>query len=304
MYDPTLTIDELKSYYMVLKNSESTATEEEQTRKLNKTFEIQSGNIKKDTVDNDVQHESTLAKEKKSFVPKSWSSLRNRITENKLKTQINDALEDSVKPKDATKTIFGFNDMEIFEQNAFDFIKNDLKFIPIQCTVKFLKADLKSKAKIIYSYHSKLHAVQAHLARQSFFPAPIPKAIVNMNQFSISPENNNDYSETYVSRSGRQTKRKIYNYDENSLDDDFQSVINKKTKNEEIDWIDKTVIKSEHKEISPDNPACSSNQLPYIETQNTEKTVDNDLEMDIVSEDDKVYIMEKTKSEGMFKTVF
>lgn len=247
MYEPNLTSEELRSYYTVLKNSENTANEEEHSRKLHESMKFESSDVIEDSDENETEKEIVQPQRgKKQFTPKTWSTFKQDThLEFEENTGDIDAIierldEDNKKPRDATKTTFGFNEMlDSLEKTTFHIVKRDLQFIPIQCTPKFLKADLKTKVKILYAYHSKTHTIKEQLARQSFFPALTPKPIITIEQFPSSLSENCDLSQTYVCRSGRQTKRKVY-YDENSLDDDFESTTNnKKPKNTEEEWVEK-----------------------------------------------------------------
>lgn len=297
MYEINLSNEELRSYYDVLMNSESTANQEEESRKLHETVSIESTDINENNDANSEKEITPAIKERKSFIPKTWSSLKkNIIAENKQKSQSDDIMEaviENNEPKDATKAIFGFNEMlESIEKNVYNIIKHDLKFIPIQCTAQFLKSDLKTKARILYAYHSKLHDIRDHLARQSLFAAPVPKATVNVNHQASSLENV-DFSETYVSRSGRQTKRKIY-YDENSLDDDFENATSKKTKNKD-DWSDKSVSIRSDKGKTTEKQISYSNKLSLSSEDIVENL--NDAKTDIEDEN-KIVDTDKTINEG------
>lgn len=283
MYEPNLTSDELRAYYTVLKNSENTATQEEKSRKLHESI----NETNQDESENSDEYDTSRdiippRKVNKPFTPKSWSSFKKTVpseiedNSEKIDELIESLHDDIKKPKDATKIVFGYNEMlESLEKKAIKIIKHDLKFIPIQCTSSFLKADLTTKVKILYAYHSKIHAMKENLARQSFFPAPEPKAIISVDSYPSFSENF-EHNETYISRSGRQTKRKIY-YDENSLDDDFSSCINnKKIKNLEHDWLSNCVSKKNDSKGKITGTVTNNNEVSEID----QNVMDNPLDID------------------------
>lgn len=297
MYEVNLSKEELISYYDALMNSENTANQEEECRKLNKTFVTESSDtMEEHNDDNNSQIEmSPTMKEKKSFAPKTWSFLKKDIMPDNKTSPIDEVMEalNENKPKDATKVIFGFNDMlKSEEEDICHIVKHNLKFIPIQCTPQFLEADQKTKAKMLYAYHSKLHDIRHNLARQSLIAAPVPKATLSINHESTSAEHV-DLNETYVSRSGRQTKRKIY-YDENSLDDDFESVTTKKLRNKEDDWADKSSMKTDKGREVEKQPKYD--KIP-IASENLVKKLDDDKKD---NEDKKVSdkAPDKSKNKG------
>lgn len=295
MYEENVSSEVLRSYYEVLMNSENTANQEEESRKLSESLTIEPLDIETENDDESQKEMSAPIKEK------TWSTLKKNImSENKQKSQSDEIMDDlnANGPKDATKTIFGFNEMlESLGKNAYNIIKHDLKYIPVQCTAQFLKADSKTKARLLYAYHSKLHDIRDHLARQSLFPAPIPKAAINVNH-QANLMGNADLNETYVSRSGRQTKRKIY-YDENSLDDDFETLTSKKHKNKEDEWVDKTTVIRNNKVKIGEKQVDHSDEVPVTNENMVENL--NNVDKGIIEDENKITVTDKTKNEGNVK---
>ncbi|KAF2905507.1 hypothetical protein ILUMI_00673 [Ignelater luminosus] len=127
---------------------------------------------------------------------------------------------------------------------------------PFYCSRKVTDKEIKERARMIYSYHLALHRIYDNYQRQSIYPAPWGKAIQPTLRFNGSllkkiekleettpalrsdaenvyefmqdlknDKNSDDDFETYTSKSGRQTKRKLYAED---LDDDDE--LHKKSK--------------------------------------------------------------------------
>ncbi|XP_023311841.1 uncharacterized protein LOC111692216 [Anoplophora glabripennis] len=243
MFEPNMSKDNMLSYYKVLINSKSTASEEDHTRRLNESQEELMSLLEEENVEN------TPAKSKeKPFIPKAWTSekkpsesaLEHNNNENILEDNIDDIINDS--PKDATKVTFGFNEMAKDSEYTITLITHELKFVPIQSTAKFLNAGTALKAKMLYAYHTKMNKMKTELARTSFYPAPLPKITSTTETFPSFSDS--DVPATYTCRSGRQTKRKVYNYDDD--DDSLDGITNKKVKNsDEQEWLNKsTPIKS------------------------------------------------------------
>lgn len=241
MFEPNMTEELMISYYKALRNSENTASEENQTRRLIKSQGELKRLLNKDV--GNVEIISTQNKEK-PFTPKAWSSEKKLAIEGVLERNNNEnSMEDNIleeiisdSPKDATKTTFGFNEMVKDSEHTLSVITHELKFIPIQHSNKFLSAETSLKAKMLYAYHTNVNKMRTELARLSFYPAPLPKVTSITDTFPTFSDN--DPPETYVCRSGRQTKRKIYNYDDD--DDSLDRIINKKVKNsEEEEWLNK-----------------------------------------------------------------
>ncbi|KAJ8985915.1 hypothetical protein NQ317_010672 [Molorchus minor] len=231
LYEPNMPDETMISYYEAVNNSKNTAFEENDTR-LNesqeKLLEIFEGKDDNRPVEN----------KKIVFTPKTWVSTKiteSNITEpNNHENMEDTSLEKSLDtPRDATQYAFGFNEMAKDSEQK---IIHKLKYVPIQVTSNFLNAEITQKAKILYSYHTKANKIRTELARKSFYPAPLPKATSIIETFPNFSDDN--FQETYISRSGRQTKRKVYNYDD---EDSLDGVNHKKTKNsDEHEWLSKT----------------------------------------------------------------
>ncbi|KAJ8947265.1 hypothetical protein NQ318_014161, partial [Aromia moschata] len=213
---------------------------EDETRRLNES----QNELLKLLDENEDTDVIPVKNKTKAFTPKTWTSESKVSNSGILERNNNENEEDNLKnaitdcPRDATKEIFGFNDMSEESDSSLSIISYVLKFVRVQDNQGFLSAERDVQAKMLYAYHTKVNKMKAELARRSFFPAPLPKATSVIDTFPSILEDV-DFQETYTSRSGRQTKRKIYNYDED--DDSLDSSDQKKMKNsEEDEWLNKT----------------------------------------------------------------
>ncbi|KAG5896411.1 hypothetical protein JTB14_022494 [Gonioctena quinquepunctata] len=225
MYEENMSRQDIESICKVINQSK----EEDESRRLDETRELPSPK------NNDEEKSPSFLGQKSPFTPKTWSLSKSSA---ESATIDEDDSDDSTNSsEDATKFVFGFNDMPTTStMKSLRFITHELKFMPIQSTPIFLKSDNLKKAKMLYSYHTKVNKLKAALARSSFFAAPLPNPI--SDQYFSTSLDDTEFDETYISRSGRQTKRKVYcDQSEDSLD--ATSV--KKTKNfDEQEWICKT----------------------------------------------------------------
>lgn len=229
------------SYYRALRNSENTASQEDKTRRLKESREDLKRLLNKNVENIEI---TPVRNKEKAFTPKTWSSEKKLNIEGALERNNNEnTIQDNILeeiisdlPKDATKIAFGFNEMAKDSGHNLSIITHELKFVPIQTSNKFLNAGIALKAKMLYAYHTKVNKMKTELARLSFYPAPLPRVITATETFPTFSDK--DTPQTYVCRSGRQTKRKIYKDED---DDDFMDGIsNKKVKNtEEDEWLTK-----------------------------------------------------------------
>ncbi|CAG9813017.1 unnamed protein product [Phaedon cochleariae] len=259
LYESGMSRDEIKSCFNIVSESKDAASDENNSRRLSRSRQDLLNAL------NDKTANSHSCK-KGDFKPKNWNSEKlvvSTLTKNELSgmedsedefdlpsktdsskkaiepslSQILEDEENTDNPsnedciKDAMKASFGFNDMLESTENTLRFIPRKLEFIPIQYTKEFLKANNHKKAKMLYAYHTKMNYLRDQAARKSFFPAPMPVAI-SLNEHFNDFSDDLEAKETYVSRSGRQTKRKVYYENEDSSDG---IITTKKTKNE-VEW--------------------------------------------------------------------
>ncbi|KAJ8934146.1 hypothetical protein NQ314_013556 [Rhamnusium bicolor] len=240
IYDPDLTEELMINYYKAIKDSKDTATMEDECRRINESQEEIHKDLNDDTEYKNMEISPSKIKEK-PFIPKAWTSekkLDNDIPEHNNNQNLK---EDNISeelisdsPKDATKVTFGFNEMVKDSEHTLNIISHKLKFVSVQNSQIFLNSGTAIKAQMLYAYHTKVNKMKNQLARMSFYPAPLPKVTSVFDTFP-SLSDDVDFQETYVCRSGRQTKRKVYNYDD---DDSLDGISNKKTKNsEEQEWL-------------------------------------------------------------------
>ncbi|KAJ8925783.1 hypothetical protein NQ315_009633 [Exocentrus adspersus] len=282
-YEPNMTDADMLQLYRALKDSEKTASEEYQTRKLNESQEELTTLLEEDGEDPET--------------PSLQSNLEHNNNDNFIENHLENAeasiLEDIVtdSPKDATKAVFGFNDMLPDSASIpYDHITHELKFVPVHGTSEFLNADTKLKAKMLYAYHTKISKMKTELARMSYYPAPVPKPIcITETILDAIDADHSDQPETYICRSGRQTKRKLYNYDND--EEDLDAVLsNKKVKNtDEQEWFSK----STHSKSS----ARSSKKQDTNKSQNEK----SDPESVDTNKEKKTYTKKETKTSSLKK---
>ncbi|XP_023025475.2 uncharacterized protein isoform X1 [Leptinotarsa decemlineata] len=204
MYEENMSKEDIQSIGNLLTKSK----EEVEFKKMNENQEI------------DVEEDTNL-EQLKVFEPKTSGCSKPSIESEQIDEYDSDDLysESLDSVKDATKHSFGFNDMLKSTEISLQCIPHELKFVPIQSSQRFLNADCLLKAKTLYSYHTKIDLSRVILAKKSFYPAPLKDPISTNQSLTNTSGNKGDKEDTYISRSGRQTKRKVYyDQDEDSLD--------------------------------------------------------------------------------------
>ncbi|RZC32614.1 uncharacterized protein BDFB_005572, partial [Asbolus verrucosus] len=142
-----------------------------------------------------------------------------------------------------------FQDMLKSSKDSLEIIyHNPIYELPIPTNPRYQKYSIQERAKLLYDYHSKISELQSRLAKKSLHRAPYSKPILPSNKCKTSlVKNSQDEEETieepssqmspqefYVSRAGRQVKRKIYTEDtEVDSDPDFTSVKKNKSNHSE-----------------------------------------------------------------------
>ncbi|XP_050296786.1 uncharacterized protein LOC126736461 isoform X2 [Anthonomus grandis grandis] len=207
---------------------------------------------------------SPTESKREQFMMKEESNNNNidiskKSVEKEIKTKLKaDLLKDINK--------IGFNDMPESDKSNKNTLKitcHNLKYIAIQNTKSFIIGSTEMKINIIRDYHRNVEKVKAQYARLSSIRAPLGKPTVFQGfDSSLDSETSTDMVEnpnedasklpTYISRSGRITKRKIFSYEEQ--DDSSQDSIssaNHDKNNEE--WL----IKGNVKITKPSNKKCN-----------------------------------------------
>lgn len=210
MYEENMSREEILTFYEAITNSKTTATTEDESREFNQS---------------QIEEFEEIAPSEDED-----NSIRNSIKDD----ESNDV---ELEILDACKANITFNDMQSMPKEKYLPVPyHTLKYVNIQNSKQFLEADTNIKAKMLYSYHTKTEKLRSDLSKQSFFTVPLPKPIIIRDmQISQAPFDSDDVY-TYISRSGRQTKRKLYNEDEDS---NPGMLTTKKQKNVEIEWTSK-----------------------------------------------------------------
>ncbi|CAH1126459.1 unnamed protein product [Ceutorhynchus assimilis] len=166
------------------------------------------------------------------------------------------------------KTPIGFYDMpESQDKNYLKVIYHNLKFVNIQNSKKFLSANSESRVKMMSYYHMAVAKSISHYASLSTIMAPRCKPIRGVDARTcinpvISSLKDEDFlssqQEVYVSRSGRMTKKRVYN--DNEVFDEIllESGSTKKSKNEG-EWLKKAVPTNSKKNNSNETLVSSNN---------------------------------------------
>ncbi|XP_060536187.1 uncharacterized protein LOC132708089 isoform X2 [Cylas formicarius] len=265
--------DELLPQYLQRpKNSQASASEEKEkslNESVNELLEAisESDNIASpnNTVKNVV------------FTPKKWSSEKKKLLRLDKEGNNNEipAGQEKIQSEECDDTFFdvlnspiGFNDMPKSDKSMLKIINHKLKYVNIQNSNKFLASSNETRIKMLYNYHIAAAKFRTHLAKMSMNMVPLPKPIVAIESEPVvnpmiqslkdgAQEELNE--ELYVSRSGRHTKRKVYNEDDSSQDE----LTNKRSKNDS--WISKSPLKNK-------TPAKKTDSVSSTILQKSDKT--------------------------------
>ncbi|XP_072403170.1 uncharacterized protein [Diabrotica undecimpunctata] len=281
MYEDNMTEQDMQEIYKVISDSKDTAKEE--SRKNNESDEDMFEEPTIQTLTNvknvDIEITPNNKESKSVFQPKTWTLDKKPLDIENVSTEEH---KEENPPEDATKANIRFEDMLNPSEPMLKIIYHPKQFTNIQNCQKFLKADVPTKAMMLYSYHTNMERLRSKLARQSFCTVAMPKPIVLKEQVIPSLERDDDFEDTYISRSGRQTKRKCYyTDDENTLEEKPLTSSNKKQKSkneDEQEWVSKT--KSASKTVAKKldlTPKLDSQKFMEIESiEDEKKEIQND----------------------------
>jgi hypothetical protein len=115
--------------------------------------------------------------------------------------------------------------------------------LPIATNQEYEKYTMQERAKLLHDYYTKIEKLRVHLAKSSLHRAPYPKPILSSNKCKnslikseLDDENGStdEFTEEpppvqdlYISRAGRQIKRKIYTDVEDDSDGDLTYLVKK-----------------------------------------------------------------------------
>ncbi|XP_030768434.1 uncharacterized protein LOC115891962 [Sitophilus oryzae] len=249
IYEENMSEDLMTSYYKAIKNSENSLRDEivkinsdedeiektlnesanELLEAINNSETIAPSNRFKISETDDEDSPSTLTKHSSLVRDKG---LKNLDTNEEEEEENNNSIENegTEKPLDVKKVPIGFNDMPQSvhkDKPPLNIICHELRFVNVQNSKKFLISSTQMRVKMLYEYHIAANKLKAHYARLSPNMASLKTPIQitehrekyeNPIITSLKGEESQTAQETYVSRSGRLTKRKVYT--DNYLSDD------------------------------------------------------------------------------------
>ncbi|KAF5274798.1 hypothetical protein FQR65_LT00381 [Abscondita terminalis] len=212
-YDPLLSEQEMSDLYLALSNSKNTASAEDEKRRT----------TNESTDDCDMLDDLIL-----NSVPVTKDDLNGVGSD---KSEVNTVSKDTPSLRSFQND--NFDDLDIFNsvptnhppltRISYEPVYNP----PLYCNPKFTSLSLEKRKKLMMVYHKKLIDIYDSYQRKSSNYAPLSGPILSDNNFNgswlmdesksnvygfedeynLQDDNSNDI---YISRSGRQTKRKLY----------------------------------------------------------------------------------------------
>ncbi|XP_056648986.1 uncharacterized protein LOC130453332 isoform X1 [Diorhabda sublineata] len=272
IYEDNMSKEQMEQYYKAVINSKDTSLCEKEPLVIH--------NSPEDMFESDIDSQTQLDNsdlETSSLKSKMGNCNKKSTDKRNFDMDILEENEDDSIPQDATKASFTFNDMPKDDGCPLEIIFHEPKYISVQNSKIFINADVQTKAEMLFDYHSDMEKLRADLSRQSFFSAPRPKPI-QLTNFNYVSEAFEETEETYVSRAGRQTKRKIYNDDD---DDDISTSPPKQPKLKSVEkpkWQSKTKpnkkVESAEEPMESDLTDVVQSEVPKISAR-SKKTLSN-----------------------------
>nr|CAH7767469.1 unnamed protein product [Callosobruchus chinensis] len=223
-----MTVEEIKETYRMIQMSKKSKEEDEKKRSLDPfSFEMESD-------DSDSVNENIHSLVEELCSPSTLRLQKKEVTEaseqdNKGDNNLN-GLE-NLNLLDATKVKFGYLDMPPMEKCDHQLINHKSNFVALQQTEEYCNANCATKVKMLSWHWSKISKTEPE-AQQAKLSSNQTK---HRSVFSsMLVEVNNDTEETYISRSGRHSKRKCY-----ATSDDESNDVNttpKKSKTNDRKW--------------------------------------------------------------------
>ncbi|CAH0550627.1 unnamed protein product [Brassicogethes aeneus] len=227
IYEQSLKKDEMIAYYNAIKDSEDSALVENNMRRHNESA---------CSSDDDFMDSSPPKAKVPPFTPKQWVCDKTVESDSSdvLIKEVNNSGNMSISESSEELVKVNIVKIDIEDKRTLLFAKlgegNLLK------DSEFSSKTLEERAVLLFEDHNERVKELARLARESLHFAPLPKIITASNSSLDIFESKNDIESTYISRSGRQTKRKNYSYNEITYEDYISETddailsTNKKTK--------------------------------------------------------------------------
>ncbi|XP_076269026.1 uncharacterized protein LOC143201695 isoform X2 [Rhynchophorus ferrugineus] len=256
IYEENMSEDLMTSYYQAIKNSENSLKEELEGRD-------EEDNIREKSLYDSASELLEAINNSESVAPSNISKSLSESDDEALLdgegTEDNETQIENEKNNNSTnmvvddmteienETPIGFNEMpETDIKYPLNIVTHPLKHVNIQNSEKFLTSDKATRIKMLYDYDMAMSRLEAHYARLSKKLAPLkPQIKPSRNQLSkqnvslslpeVQPP------ETYVSRSGRLTKRKVIIENDDSNEEIFFK--SKKSKSDG-EWMSKESSKA------------------------------------------------------------
>jgi hypothetical protein len=155
--------------------------------------------------------------------------------------------------------------------------------LPIATNQEYEKYTMQERAKLLHDYYTKIEKLRVHLAKSSLHRAPYPKPILSSNKCKnslikseLDDENGStdEFTEEpppvqdlYISRAGRQIKRKIYTDVEDDSDGDLTYLVKKNKADNPDTKIIMDIPYTIPEEIHADEKTNPKNLKPKKDTQ-------------------------------------
>uniref|UniRef100_A0AAR5Q2N7 UBZ4-type domain-containing protein n=1 Tax=Dendroctonus ponderosae TaxID=77166 RepID=A0AAR5Q2N7_DENPD len=281
IYEDNLSDDLISQYYKAIKNSESSLIGETKVEEGTKSLN-DSANELLEAINNSESvaptkkrrlFEKNLDNDEESLdglSPDSFEQAKPKPIEDEANNNYNHATDVKAKKVQKSSRVMDidkitFNEMpKSSNRNTLRIVPHEPQYISVQNSRQFLDADLQTRVKLLTEYHSAVAQLSEDFARTLPNMAPKLKPITAVNHnllvnpvlSALKEDKALGVTETYVSRSGRMTKRKVYSDDYEATTEEF-SVPHKKSKNDDT-WGVKAPIKKSNARKGESSEALSS----------------------------------------------
>lgn len=276
IYEENMSKEQMEHYYKAVINSRDTSSILENDSQIINSSPSSPEDMFASQIDTYIQQSSPIKAAVETETQLEDSDIESTPLKPKMKSihkkstdkpdfymDIFEETEDDSSPQDATRACFSFDDMPKDNGDPLEIIYREPKYINIQNSERFINADVVTKAKMLYNYHTEMEKLRSTLSRQSFFPAPRPKPIELTGYYNLF-EAFEETEETYISRAGRQTKRKVYNDDDDEIS---TSPSSKKAKSKSVEkpkWQSKT---KPVKKVEPVEELMESDTIEVVQKE-------------------------------------
>ncbi|XP_031345003.1 uncharacterized protein LOC116172039 isoform X2 [Photinus pyralis] len=229
-----MSTSEMSELYRVLNHSKTTATAEDEQRRT-----IADANSNYDFVDEMRLNSVPVKKSEQSELRESQMDVSETSTSQTL-TRNSSITDENVDPKQRCND---FDSVDVFnsaptKHPPLTLISYKPKYNPpLYCDPKFIKLNLEERKRLLSEYHRKLIQIYDTFQRKSKVYAPLGKPVQPDIKFNGTLLKGNDkvisydfededlfvednLSDIYITKTGRQTKRKLYT---ESLNDSWRN---------------------------------------------------------------------------------